>query len=100
MNLEEQLTAALRGTYEAARERGYTATYFLQMLEEHGGLETARRLLAKPEAQQGLFELWERDLLGESMEAVILQERFQSLFTEGELAEARRRLSELGFFKR
>jgi hypothetical protein len=34
MTLEGELTEELRGTYEAARKRGYVATYFLQMLEE------------------------------------------------------------------
>jgi hypothetical protein len=97
---KEELTEALRGTYEAARKRGYVATYFLQMLEEHGGVETAKRLLAKSELQTGLFELWKLGLLHESMEAVVLQEKFHSLFTEAELAEARRRLEELGFFKK
>lgn len=99
MTLEEQLTAELMGTYEAARARGYIATYFLQMLEEHGGCETAKRLLAKSEPQTGLFELWRLNLLHESMEAVVLQERYKPLFTEAELAEAHRRLEELGYFK-
>lgn len=96
--LEDQLTEALRGTYEAARSRGYIATYFLQMLEEYGGRETAKRLLAVSEPQTGLYKLWELHLLNESMEAVVLQGRFQSLFSEDDLAEARRRLDELGFF--
>lgn len=71
MSLENELTEDLRGTYEAARKRGYVAKYFLQMLEEHGGVETAKRLLAKSEPQEGLFELWKLGLLSESMEAVI-----------------------------
>ena len=29
MSLEEELTAELRGTYEAVRKRGYVATHFL-----------------------------------------------------------------------
>lgn len=99
-NLEKDLTQVLKGTYEAARKRGYVATYFLQMLEEHGGAETAKRLLSKSEAQTGLFELWELGLLHESMEAVVLQEKFKSLFTDDELAEAHRRLEELGYFQK
>ena len=98
MKLDDQLTHELRGTYETARKRGYVATYFLQMLEEHGGKETAKRLLAKSEPQTGLFELWNLGLLHESMEAVVIQEKFKVLFTDAELAEARRRLEELGFF--
>ena len=100
MSLEAELTEALRGTYETARKRGYVATYFLQMLEEHGGVETAKRLLAKAEPQTGLFELWQLGLLHESMEAVVLQEKFKVLFTDEELAEARRRLEELGYFSK
>ena len=100
MSLESEFEDALRGTYEAARKRGYVATYFLQMLAEHGGVETAKRLLAKSEPQAGLFELWDRGILNESMEAVVLQDKFQDLFTADELAEAHRRLEELGHFKK
>lgn len=63
MSLAVELTDGLRGTYEAARQRGYVGAYFLQRLEEHGGLETAKRLLAKSEPQAGLFEFWQLDLL-------------------------------------
>ena len=100
MSLETELTDALRGTYEAARKRGYVAIYFLQMLGEYGGVETARRLLAKSEPQTGLFELWQLGLLHESMEAVVLQEKYKVLFDESHLSEARRRLEELGYFQK
>ncbi len=96
MTLEEEFTAALRGTVEAARERKYTPTYFLKMLAEYGGLETARRLIAKREPQAGLMTLWELGLLNESMEAVMLRSRFRPLFIEEELAEAKQRLEDLG----
>ena len=65
MSLEDEFTAALRGTYEVARERDYIPAYFMQMLEEFGGVETAKRLLAKKEVQTGLFRLWELNLLQE-----------------------------------
>jgi hypothetical protein len=100
MKLQDQFTQELRGTYESARRRGYIATYFLQMLEEHGGVETARKLLAKPEPQTGLFELWQLNLLHESMEAVVLQNKFKELFTPDELEKAHRRLDELGYFNK
>lgn len=101
MSIEAAFETALRGTYEAARERGYVATYFLQMLEEHGGVETAKRLLSKSESQTGLFELWNLGLLHESMEAVICDHpRYHTLFTQAEIEEAKRRLEELGYFKK
>ena len=70
------------------------------MLAEHGGVETAKRLLAKSEPQEGLFELWRLGLLHESMEAVIWDNpRYHPLFTKDEIGEARRRLDELEYFK-
>jgi hypothetical protein len=47
MELEDQFTEELHGTYEAACERGYGAIYFLQMLEEYGGVQTANVLKEK-----------------------------------------------------
>lgn len=99
MSLEAEFTQALEGTIEAAKHRGYVPTYFMQMLAQHGGVETAKRLLAKSETQEGLFELWRLDLLHESMEAVICDNpRFHELFTQKELNEAHRRLEELRYF--
>jgi hypothetical protein len=99
MSLEAEFTQALEGTVEAAKARNYIPTYFMQMLGELGGVETAKRLLAKSELQTGLYELWRLGLLKDSMEAVVLQDKFRSLFTPEEIAEARRRLEELGYFK-
>lgn len=99
MTLEDEFHRAMIGVYETAKGHDYFATYFKQMLDEHGGVQTAKRLLAKAETQQGLTRLWELNLLDHSMEALVIQERFQPLFTDEEVAEARRRLEELGYFK-
>ena len=96
MTLEAEFTAALHGTVEAARERKYNPAYFLKMLGEHGGVETARRLIARRDPQAGLMTLWELGLLNDSMEAVMLRSRFRPLFIEEELAEAKQRLEDLG----
>jgi hypothetical protein len=98
MGIETEFTQALEGTVEAAKGRGYIPTYFMKMLAEHGGVETAKRLLAKSNPQAGLYELWRLDLLHESMEATVLQEKFHFLFTEEELAEAHQRLEKLKYF--
>ena len=95
MSPEDELTRELRGTCEAAWQRTYVATYFLQILQEHGGVETAKKLLAKSEPPAGLFELWQVNLLCESMEVVVLQDKFRALFTEVELSEGHRQLEEL-----
>ncbi len=100
LNLEAEFTQALEGTIEAAKSRGYIPSYFMQMLSEHGGVETAKRLLAKSEPQTGLNKLWELSILHESMEAVICDNpRFHPLFDPTQIAEAHRRLEELDYFK-
>ena len=71
----------------------------LQMLDEHGGVETAKRLLRADQPQTGLYKLWELKLLDSSTEALVLKEHYRLLFTDAEIAEARRRLTELGYFK-
>lgn len=99
---EEKLRAefhqAMLELYNVAARRGYRATRFRTMVEEWGGVETAKRLLAKPGVQDGLMRLWELDLLEHSTEAIVLQDRFRRLFTEEELEEARSRLEQFGFF--
>lgn len=99
MTLESDFERDMRKIYEIAHENGYVAHYFLQMLDEHGGVETAKRLLLADQPQTGLYKLWELKLLNSSTEALVLKERYRSLFTEAEIAEARKRLDELGYFK-
>ena len=96
-NLEAKFDEAMRDTYRVASEHGYRPGYFLQMIEAHGGVGTAKRLLAKPEYQSGLTDLWERSLLGISAEALVLQERWQSLFSDDERRSAHERLKAHGY---
>jgi len=81
----------------AQTEGGYTATRFLQLVEDVGGLDAAKALLRKDGLSFGLTALWERQRLEISMEAVVLDPRWESLFSEVELNVARTRLTELGF---
>jgi hypothetical protein len=99
ISLEDQFQHAMLGVYENAKQYNYYATYFKQMIDQHGGLGAAKRLLEKEEIQEGLIKLWELGQLGKSMEALVVQERFQPLFSQAEINEARRRLTELGFSK-
>ncbi len=95
--LEIDFHRAMIELYEVAKASDYFATYFEQMLDHYGGVAAARRLLAKPEMQPGLMRLWELKLLDKSVEATVLQERFQPLSNQTELSEAQRRLEELGY---
>jgi len=98
MTLEAEFHQAMMEVYEVAKTHDYYATYFKRMIDEHGGVEAAKRLLAERKIQSGLMRLWELNLLKHSMEEAVLQERFRPLFTEAEMQEARGRLEQLDFF--
>jgi TIR domain len=97
-NLEGAFHTAMVDVYQRAkREAGYHATYFIQMVSDRGGLATARHLLHASSVSEGFTALWERRRLDLTVEAVVLQERFASLFSDEERKIARDRLAEYGY---
>lgn len=70
---------------------------FRQMIDQYGSVEAAKRLLDTHDIQTGLMRFWEMNALSKSMEALVVQDRFTLLFTREEIAEASRRLIELGY---
>ena len=83
--------------YQIAASLGYRPTYFLRMVQEHGGVAAAIQLLSAPKAQSGLIKLWERERLDASMEALVVQERWKPLFSDAERQTARERLQAFGY---
>ncbi len=91
---EEQFHKAMLNLYhETYKATRYRATAFYHMVNEHGGVETARRLIAK-ESTEGFTKLWEEGRLDLSVEALILKPEFASLFNEIERKRSRERLAE------
>jgi hypothetical protein len=78
--------------YHKAKAIGYNATRFLVMLREHGGLETAHRLLQNPDISYGFTELWLMGRQDLTVEALALHPEYEALFSDAELATARSRL--------
>jgi hypothetical protein len=103
METREQLERAFDGAMHdiyrrALNEAGYKASIFLRMLDEHRGLETARRLLHAPHVSDGYTALWERKRLDLTVEALIRDNaRWHSLFEPTDLAICRERLTEYGY---
>jgi hypothetical protein len=96
--LEEQFHKVMVQVYEnAKRYCQYNATYFLQMLGEKGGLETARYLITKDTPSDGFTRLWECQRLDLTVEAVALNPIYADLFTEEELRLAKERLEQHGY---
>ena len=81
----------------------YRATYFLQMVVDHGGLQAARSLLHKEGISEGLATLWQCGRLDLTMEARMFQRdetgarKWEPLFTSEEFAIARARLAQLEY---
>ena len=99
MTLEEEFTSALIDGYRRAGEEvGYWGTRFLQAVRRSGGLATARRMLKPRSAGQraGLDALLEANRPELTVEAIVISEKFKSLFSESEIREARDRLGDFG----
>jgi hypothetical protein len=90
---------AMLGIYDAALKLKptYRATSFLRMVNEHGGKETADRLLATGKPSQGFTELYLRgkDNLKLSVEYLVLQHPWRTLFSAEQLQIARERLKQV-----
>jgi hypothetical protein len=96
-NLEAKFHQAMVNSYHAAKEHGYIATYFLQMISEHGGVGADKRLISTPKLQSGLTELYFIERLDLSAEALVLQELYRDLFTDCERRKSYIRLKEHGY---
>jgi 5-methylcytosine-specific restriction enzyme A len=99
MPLETKLTNAFIDGYQVAgKEVGYWGRRFLQAVKRNGGLVTAKRmLLTRNEGQRkGLDALLEANRPELTVEAIVLQPRFEDLFTSAELAAAKERLGVYG----
>ena len=97
-DLQTEFAQRMKAVYDRGRaEAGYNATYFRSMLSQYGPLETARRLLVSPAISDGFAELWERGRLDLTVEAVVSEAVFSELFSEEEIAVARRRLEQFGY---
>ncbi len=99
-HLEDQFHQDMVGIYETAKKQlHYTASYFIQMVVDLGGVKTAQKLLAAPEPSSGFTVLWEHQRLDLSVEALVLRAEYSSLFTKDERETARFRLAEYGYQK-
>jgi len=96
--LERRFHRAMIAIYETAkRDLGYTASRFLQMISERGGLDTAKHLISTDQPSEGFTTLWQHKRLDLTVEAHVLAPEFESLFTETERNLARQRLREYGW---
>ena len=84
--------------YERAKnECNYHANRFFQEVQETGGLAVAKERLSSDTPRTALCRLHELGRLDICLEYLVLRAHFMELFTEDELARARRRLRSLNY---
>ena len=95
-DLQKRFDLEMLNIYRRAKfEAKYNATRFLHMLNEHGGLETARILINSSTVSEGYTALWERGRLDLTVEALIHDNpEWHVLFTKNELNIIRKRLAD------
>lgn len=90
-NLEAEFNNDMRGIYKRAKkECNYVATRYLQMLNEYGGLKTGKKLLAEKKIHEGLVNLYMYNRLDLTVEALVLEKKYKSLFTDEEIKTAKK----------
>ncbi|HEX5185034.1 MAG TPA: hypothetical protein VFW19_17990 [Allosphingosinicella sp.] len=89
--VERAFADALRQIYAECERLGYKPVAMLQMVDRWGGIETARRLLASPPSD-GFARLALMGRLDLAVEALILEPRWEGVFTDAERRTARARL--------
>jgi hypothetical protein len=95
-SLAREFDSGMVGIYRRAlSEAHYKATRFLQMVHENGGVEAASRLL--PHMSEGFADLWRRNRLDLTVEALIIQPKWRPLFSVDQLDAAEQRLRECGY---
>lgn len=89
--LERDLAAALRDIYAKCDALGYRPTAMLEMVGRLGALETMRRLVAQP-MSEGFGRLAAMGHLELAVETLVLDARWDGVFSEEERRIARRKL--------
>ena len=87
----DEFGAALHDIYTQCAALGYRPTGMLQMIDRLGGVETARRLLVLPPSD-GFGRLAILGRLDLAVESLVLEPRWNGVFSEKERQIARRRL--------
>ena len=91
--LMKQFDVAMFNIYRDAKIKAkYNATLFLQMLSDHGGHDTALRLIRSEKPSDGYTALYERGHLELTVEALVIKSPWNSLFNGTDLNKAKSRL--------
>ncbi|MBI3903817.1 MAG: hypothetical protein HY306_12895 [Nitrosomonadales bacterium] len=93
--LEAEFSDRLHDSIRQAQGLGYNPSRFEQMLATLGALKLAKKLVLSGDLQYGLKEMIKLDRKDLTLESIMLEPKFKSLFSAGELEAASWRLSQV-----
>lgn len=93
--LAREFESAIKSAIIECKALGYYPARFEQMLQEIDTITLAKNFVKSGELQHGLKKLKEMNRLDLSSEGIMLNPRFEPLFTRQELEAARWRLKQL-----
>ncbi len=94
-NREKEFYKYMIEITEKCKTKGYNPTYFLQMLNKKGIMETSKSLINSKTYSEGFTKLWELNKLEWSLEYAVVT-KFKDLFTDDEIKICINRLNEYG----
>ncbi|WP_237389747.1 hypothetical protein [Bacillus sp. USDA818B3_A] len=98
MDLRKEFHKDMISIYQnAKRECGYNATRFLQMVAAQDGVKVAKSFIHKNQPTDGFTTLWEFGRLDLTVEALILKQKYQELFTDEERHTVSELLKQYGY---
>lgn len=96
--LESEFHRAMIDIFNRAKiEADYSPTRYIQMVAELGGVKAAKKLINSEKPSEGYTALWERKRLDITVEALVQDSKWASLFDPVEIEKANYRLQEYGY---
>lgn len=94
---EKELEGELWRCVQECKTLDYNPSFFVQMLDDRGGLSTAKKLINDDSPSEGFTKLWELKRLDLTVEAVARRPPYSALFSSAERTKARKRLEDYGY---
>jgi hypothetical protein len=95
--LEIQFHKDMLNIYEHARKTGYNVSIFIQMVANEGGYTVAKKFIYSNNVSGGFMSLFNKKRLDLTVEALVLNEKYNDLFSEDERLIAWDRLHQFGY---
>jgi len=95
---EEFLLQAMKNAQTAMLEHGAPTKRLLQTLSERGGVETVQELCKRHRVSDGFYVLCKLNLGKLTLEALVIQGKYGTLFTDEEVNHCLDMLMQAGYF--